>query len=144
MSDYVTRAQRQMVIERAHNCCEYCRISADFRFWAYEIDHIIARKHGGTSATDNLAWACYLCNGYKGSDLGSIDWAESRQLTPLFHPRQHEWHDHFAVDAATGLLQPETAEGRVSVFLLRLNEPDHLATRLPLIGAGLYPCPIVA
>jgi hypothetical protein len=44
---YISPQLRRAVIERAGNCCEYCRISQDDQFFAFEIDHIIAEKHGG-------------------------------------------------------------------------------------------------
>jgi 5-methylcytosine-specific restriction endonuclease McrA len=28
----------------------------------FQIDHIIARQHGGTDESANLAWACLACN----------------------------------------------------------------------------------
>jgi hypothetical protein len=64
----------------------------------YEVDHIIAEKHGGSSTSENLCWSCYLYNGYKGSDIGSIDWDGSGKLTPLFNPRRDSWNNHFRLN----------------------------------------------
>ena len=138
---YISAALRREVIQRAHNCCEYCRVSEEDRLWSYEVDHIIAEKHGGPTTPDNLSWSCYLCNGYKGSDIGSIDWEGSGKLTPLFNPRQQIREEHFQLDTEQGYLHPLTAEGRVTIFLLRLNSDDHVKSRLLLIEAGRYPCP---
>lgn len=69
---YVSAGLRRDVIERAGNCCEYCGVSQEDRVMPCEVDHIIAEKHGGTTTFDNLCWSCYLCNGYKGSDIGSL------------------------------------------------------------------------
>lgn len=138
---YISAALRREVIQRAHNCCEYCRVSQEDRFWPNEVDHIIAEKHGGPTTLDNLSWSCYLCNGYKGSDIGSIDWGGSERLTPLFNPRQQLWGEHFHIDVQSGFLHPLTAEGRVTVFLLRLNSDEYIKSRLLLLETGRYPCP---
>ena len=38
---------RWEVAERANFHCEYCRIHQDDMFISFEIDHIVAQKHGG-------------------------------------------------------------------------------------------------
>jgi hypothetical protein len=136
---YVSAQLRRLVIERAQNCCEYCRIHADYRHFPYEVDHIIAEKHGGATTAENLCWSCYICNGYKGSDIGSMDWEGTRQLTPLFNPREQVWDEHFRLDESTAEIIPLTAEGRVTVFLLRLNADEQILARQFLMQLGLYP-----
>jgi HNH endonuclease len=42
-------------------------------YYPHEADHVIAEKHGGATSADNLAWACFYCNRFKGSDLASVD-----------------------------------------------------------------------
>jgi len=100
------------------------------------VDHIIARKHGGTTTADNLALACYYCNRYKSTDVGSFD-PETGKFILLFNPRTQIWDDHFALDRE--YIVPITPEGRVTVALLQLNHPDHLQERRILIEVGLYP-----
>ena len=56
----------------------------------------------------------------------------------LFHDpkaRTQHWHEHFAWEGA--FIQPLTAEARVTVNLLRLNDDDRLAERQALLEAGL-------
>ncbi len=136
MSGYVVAELRRLVMERAAGRCEYCRFSQSLTLLPCEIEHIIAEKHGGETTADNLALACFFCNRYKGSDLGSLD-PESGALTPLFHPRRHQWEEHFRLAGAQ--VVPRTAEGRVTVRLLRLNDPARLRERQALLEAGLYP-----
>lgn len=78
----------------------------------YDIDHVIAEKHGGTTDTDNLALACWCCNRHKGSDLTSFD-PQTRRLSPTFNPRTQVWAEHFAFEKerVVGL----TPEGRTTV-----------------------------
>ena len=69
---YVERALRKLVIERAGNCCEYCRIALYDRLFDQAVDHIIAEKHLGLTVPDNLCLTCYWCNSYKGSDITDV------------------------------------------------------------------------
>jgi 5-methylcytosine-specific restriction endonuclease McrA len=39
----------------------------------HQVDHVIAEKHGGQTALDNLALSCTVRNRQKGSDISSID-----------------------------------------------------------------------
>ncbi len=98
-------------------------------FYPHEVDHVIAQKHGGKTALDNLAFSCFECNRHKGSDLASID-PPTGKITPLFNPRSQQWQDHFRFDSAS--IVPLTPEGRTTVFLLRLNEEERLEERTAL------------
>lgn len=127
---------RQLVSERAGNRCEYCLFPQNLSLLAYEMEHIIALKHQGTTDETNLALACPHCNRAKGTDLGSID-AFTSQLTPFFNPRTQNWHEHFRLQGA--LITPLTAEGRVTVMILQLNQPERVLERQRFIALGLYP-----
>jgi len=132
---------RRAVRLRAHDCCEYCLIPESMTLAAHEIDHIIAEKHGGPTDADNLALACAICNGFKGSDLASID-AESGDIVPLFNPRRDRWTEHFRLES--GRIEPLTASGRATVRLLQLNHPHRVEERLLLIAAGIILAPEAA
>ena len=97
MSNKVPATLRDEVRLRAEGRCEYCLISEEDVFLAHEPDHIIAIKHGGVAEAENLAWACFLCNRFKGSDLSSVD-PVSRQIVRLFDPRHQRWSDHFHLE----------------------------------------------
>jgi hypothetical protein len=98
---------------------------------------IISEKHRGETIERNLCLSCPNCNGYKGSNIGSID-LETQLLTSLFNPRQHLWAEHFRLNGA--IIEPLTPEGRVTVFILRLNKPEIVEEREGLIFLGRYPC----
>ena len=66
-------ALRKMVRVRADNRCEYCLFPEESALVPFEVDHILAIKHGGKAVPENLAWCCALCNRHKGSDIASID-----------------------------------------------------------------------
>ena len=61
------------VWDRSHNRCEYCLFPALHAWLPFQVDHIIAEKHGGQTLADNLALSCYYCNSFKGPSIaGSI------------------------------------------------------------------------
>ena len=135
MSEYVPAALRRLVVARAGGRCEYCRYPQEGAFLTFEVEHIIARKHGGKTNEGNLALACPFCNQAKGTDLASLD-PETGALTALFHPRTQRWEDHFSLEGAR--MEGLTATGRVTATLLQFNNPERLAERQLLIGVGLY------
>ena len=124
-------ALRQRVRSRARHACEYCQIAAkDAPFLAFQIDHVIARQHGGTDDPDNLALACLWCNLYKGPNLTGID-PDTLKITPLFHPRKESWHAHFALQGVH--IIGKTPVGRTTVKLLNMNAPERVELRIELI-----------
>ena len=90
---YVSDALRREVENRAGDRCEYCLLPASLSFYPHEVDHVIALKHGGVTTAENLAYACWRCNRYKGSDLGSFD-PQTGQFSFLFNPRKQLWSEH--------------------------------------------------
>jgi hypothetical protein len=133
---YIPVSPREAVTSRAQRHCEYCRFPQILSFLPFEIEHIIAEKHGGATDEGNLALACPICNRHKGTDLGSLD-PETGILTPFFHPRKHHWEEHFRLE--DGQILPLTAEGRVTARILHLNDSYRIAERQELIAARLSP-----
>ncbi len=127
---------RQQVEARAGGRCEYCLIHQSDASLPHEVDHIISRKHGGPTRIENLAYACYLCNRYKGSDIASLDPA-TRELVRLFHPRQDRWEEHFRIVGPT--LEPLTPIGAATARLLRLNGAARVVERQLLQSLARYP-----
>src|SRR5687768_9856943 len=109
MSSYVPAALRRLVALRADGLCEYCLIHEHDTYFGCQVEHVIAEKHGGTTTAENLAYACALCNRFKGSDLGSIVPATG-QLVRFFHPRTDRWSDHFRLDEAEIVALTEIGE----------------------------------
>jgi hypothetical protein len=134
---YINPELRRFVADRAGYCCEYCLLSQFDNFLPFEIDHITAEKHRGLTVERNLCLSCSYCNGYKGSDIASLD-PQNDQLSRLFNPRTQKWSDHFRLNGA--FIEPLTPEGRVTVFLLRMNDEMQVIERAGLIARGRYPC----
>lgn len=127
---------QELVWERAQSRCEYCQMSQAFSQLTFEIDHIIASKHGGRTLSSNLALSCYYDNSFKGPNLSGID-PRTGRLTRLFHPRRHAWDRHFRWDGP--LLVGRTAIGRTTIRVLLVNLELRVAHRQLLIDAGLFP-----
>ena len=132
---HVSETLRAQVVQRAGGRCEYCLVHQADSLYAHEVDHIIPVKHRGETSADNLCLACLECNRYKGSDFGSFD-PETERITPLFNPRQQLWHEHFRLEGAR--IVPLSPEGRVTVFVLKLNDEMRVSARRALIAAGRY------
>ena len=132
----ISAALRREIRERARECCEYCLIADSQVYFPHEPDHLIARKHGGKSVSENLGLACFDCNRFKGTDIASID-VVTGQLVGLFNPRTQRWSDHFRLEG--GRVIPLTPTGRVTEQILRLNLPDRVDVRERLAAIGEYP-----
>jgi hypothetical protein len=136
MSSYVSAELRRVVASRASSRCEYCLIHEDDTYLGCQIDHIISEKHGGATASENLAYACACCNRAKGSDIASVA-PSTGELTRLFNPRTDDWTDHFAFQGS--LIEPRTPIGEATVRLLELNAAERTAERQSLRRTGRYP-----
>ena len=71
---YIPVAVRREVRDRANHCCQYCLLSEEDAYFPHETDHIISVKHRGLSTLENLAWSCFDCNRFKGTDIASLDY----------------------------------------------------------------------
>jgi len=132
-----TAAIRRFVRQRAGFRCEYCRMHEDDEpFFAFHLEHIIAKQHGGSDTLDNLAWSCHGCNASKGPNLASVD-EISGKVVLLFHQRTQRWSRHFIWSGAT--IIGKTQIGRATVRALDINSPQRLALRELLILLGTYP-----
>ena len=118
---------KERVAKRAGGCCEYCRISGEFFFLPFQIEHIIPRKHHGGDDDANLALACDRCNQHKGANLAGID-QQTGELTRLFNPRIDQWEDHF-IERSSGKIEAITAIGRVTVDVLHVNAEIRIVLR---------------
>lgn len=134
----VSAALRQMVTERAHGCCEYCRSQQRFAMQAFSVEHVAPRSRQGATALDNLALACQGCNNFKYTKTEGVDSATGRTV-PLFHPRLHRWSDHFAWNEDFTQIIGLTATGRATVNTLQLNRIRVVNLRRLLTVEGLHP-----
>ena len=125
---------RHLVWQRAARRCEYCHIPADVALLPFQIDHIIAEKHGGSPTAENLALSCERCNSHKGPNIAG--YLEGMHI-PLFNPRKDHWTDHFVWDGP--VLVGKTPIGKVTITVLAINLPYRVALRAALIEEEIFP-----
>ena len=125
----------RLVRQRAGRICEYCHMLDAFDLPAFELEHIIARKHQGKTVAGNLAVACFTCNHHKGPNLGGIDPKTGKKVW-LFHPRRHKWAKHFRWDGP--ILLGRTPTGRATIAVLGINLPLRIRLRAELIKEGIF------
>jgi hypothetical protein len=130
----IDERSRLLVVERAGRRCEYCLVHEESVGFPHQIDHIVSRKHGGSSGIGNLAYACILCNRFKGTDVASLD--RAGQPVRLFDPRRDSWDQHFRLDGA--VIEPLTPIGEVTTRMLRLNRAERVIERRLMQALGSY------
>lgn len=94
-----------------------------------------SKQHGGEAVEGNLAYACMVCNRYKGANIASV--AKSGALARLFNPRESIWTNHFRLTGA--VIEPLDEIGEVTAKLLRLNAAERVVTRSFLQQLRRYP-----
>ncbi len=127
---------RRLVFERASGRCEYCGMPSTWDPLPFCIDHVVAQQHDGPTIESNLALSCFSCNTHKGPNVAGIDPADGK-LTRLFHPRTDTWSEHFQWDGPT--LRGKTGPGRVTTYVLNINDPVRVEHRRLLIEEALFP-----
>jgi hypothetical protein len=125
---------REAVRTRAKGRCEYCHLPLTHSLLPFEVEHILATKHGGETVLENLALACRYCNSYKGPNIAGVD-PTSRNVVPLFNPRRELWREHFRWDGPK--LVGLTPAARATIAVLRINHPEMLAVRESLLAEKL-------
>ena len=135
MATDVREELRRLVADRARHRCEYCWLHEDDAYFPHQVDHIISRKHGGLSETGNLAYACFRCNTWKGTDIASLV-PRTGELVALFNPRRDQWSDRFELRGF--VIEPLTPRGEVTARLLRLNLDKRVAERRLLMELGRF------
>jgi hypothetical protein len=137
-SDRVPASLKRKVAQRAQQLCEYCRCPETFSPDSFTIDHIQPRQLGGATTPENLAWACFGCNGRKFTKTVSTD-PLTGEVVPLFNPREQIWDEHFVWSEDTTRLIGQTSCGRATVEALTLNRAGVINLRRLLASAGLHP-----
>lgn len=136
MSEYINSELRQLVAIRANFVCEYCLLAETDAYFNFQIEHIISRKHGGSSELENLALACVFCNRYKGSDIATLS-LETSELVRFYNPRIDRWQEHFRLNEA--VIESLTEIGEATIRILQMNHNDQVLERRILIRLGRYP-----
>ena len=125
-------ATRQLVIGRAANRCECCRVPQSALSTPLQVEHVIARQHFGGDNLENLALACDQCNVHKGPNLSAVD-PVTGTVVQLFNPRHDQWEQHFELSKA-GEISARTPSGRATARLLQMNTRARVVLRAILLA----------
>ena len=136
MSNHASPETRQIVASRANFICEYCLIAEEDAYFRFQVEHIISRKHGGSSELENLAFACVFCNRYKGSDIASLK-PGTNELVRFYNPRTDRWREHFQLKGV--VIDSLTEIGEATARILQMNHDDKLLEREVLTRRKRYP-----
>jgi hypothetical protein len=126
----------EFVRRRADDRCEYCRMHQSLQGATFHVEHIVPQSKGGLSDEANLAIACPTCNLHKSDRLTAAD-PESLVLTPLFHPRLDNWHEHFEFQGFEVI--GRTVKGRATIVTFELNHPRRQRIREAESRFDLFP-----
>jgi hypothetical protein len=123
MSSRVTSEIKRIIAARANLVCEYCLIAEADAYYAFQVEHIISRKHSGSSELHNLALACVFCNRHKGSDIASLT-PETGDLVSFYNPRVDRWRDHFRLEGVR--IEALSSIGEATIRILQMNHEDQI------------------
>jgi len=136
MSNHASPETRQIVASRANFICEYCLIAEEDAYFRFQVEHLISRKHGGSSELENLAFACVFCNRHKGSDIASLK-PGTNELVRFYNPRTDRWREHFQLKGV--VIDSLTEIGEATARILQMNHDDKLLEREVLTRRKRYP-----
>ena len=132
----MNRELLRTVRQRAADRCEYCLMPSFALPLPFQIDHIVAGKHGGQSVRNNLALACPHCNRFQGPNIAGIDPA-SGETVRLFHPRRDTWSEHFGWEGSRIVGRTPIGRTPVHVLAMKCRRPAADSRRTPSRGQAL-------
>jgi hypothetical protein len=138
MSTYLPREVHQQLEAADDHRCAYCRTSAATTGQPMTVDHITPTSQGGSSAYNNLCFACRRCNEFKASQTTAVDPLRGEYVA-LFHPRHDTWSDHFEWDETGTVVIGLTSTGRATILALQMNNPLIVAARRRWVNVGWHP-----
>jgi hypothetical protein len=133
-----SRAEREIIVNRAQGCCEYCQILQDYSPDSFEAEHIIPVARNGSDDLGNIALACSGCNKRKSDRITAID-PISQQTVPLFNPRTDLWEVHFEWSEDFSQIMGRSSVGRATIQALQTNRTGLMNLRLAWFAYGVHP-----
>jgi hypothetical protein len=138
VSGHIPAVLQQEVRDQFKNCCAYCHTAESLTVAIFEIEHIRPRTLGGKTSFENLCLACPTCNRFKAVRTSFPD-PLTQQETPLFHPQQHVWADHFLWSKDCTELTGLTPTGRATIAALRMNRSQLIRVRRLWVALNEHP-----
>jgi len=138
VSLYISIQLQRQVREQFAGCCAYCRSAEVLSVCTYEIEHIVPVSAGGPTSIENLCLSCPTCNRLKGARTIVTDPLTGRDAS-IFHAQNDDWETHFSWNASGTEIVSQTATGRGTIELLRMNRPALVELRLIWVAANRHP-----
>jgi 5-methylcytosine-specific restriction endonuclease McrA len=138
VSVYISVDLRRQIRAQFGNHCAYCRTSEALSVAIFEFEHIVPLSTGGATVLENLCLSCPTCNRWKANRTTAAE-PETRQIVPLFHPRQNNWMDHFAWSEDSTTILGLTPTGRATISMFRMNRPQLVRLRRMWAVMGEHP-----
>ena len=129
---------RRETIAHFKGRCAYCRSPDALNRNFYQVDHVLPVVRGGQTVSENLAYACEICNVFKAAQTHGIDPVTNRRTT-LFHPRRQNWFRHFDWSENGLYITGRTICGRATIEALQLNNSRLLGFRQIWLRIGAKP-----
>ncbi len=116
-------------VRRRHSRrCGYCGVSETDTGGQLTVDHYRPVSKGGGEDDENLVYACFKCNLYKGGFHPNAD--DEQNGRRVLHPLLDDTTAHIQSTDESGRLEPLTDTGRFHIELLQLNRPALVRHRL--------------
>jgi 5-methylcytosine-specific restriction endonuclease McrA len=138
VSAYIPVDLKQKIQQYDRARCCYCLTQEINSGIALSFDHILPQSRSGATSFENVCLACRSCNEFKSDQIAVID-PLTGNPTPLFHPRQHAWQNHFTWSEDGTRIEGLTTIGRATVLALQLNHVTIQAARRRWVSSGWHP-----
>ena len=124
----MAHADHEQVRQRYGQRCGYCGVSEVDTGSTLTVDHYQPLAAGGSEAWDNLVYACFKCNQYKGEFAPNAQDVVAKRR--VLHPLYDDLAVHIRENRHSGELEPLSETGRFHIELLQLNRPALVEYRL--------------
>jgi hypothetical protein len=138
MSSYIPTRLREQIEQAGCGQCSYCQTQEANSGIPLSFEHIVPRSKGGSTTFENVCLACRPCNEFKSASTDGIDSLTETKVT-LFNPRLQVWAKHFSWSEDGTKVKGNTATGRVTVMVLRMNHAAIVAARRRWVLSGWHP-----
>lgn len=135
---YLSAVLREQLLAADDRRCAYCHTTEANTGQPMTVDHIIPQSQGGPTEFENLCFACWRCNEFKGAAILARDPLTGEEV-PLFNPRAQKWHEHFAWDAEGTHLVGLTPVGRATIVAVNMNNAVIVDARRRWVSIGWHP-----
>ncbi len=108
--------------------CGYCGVTEEDVGGDLTVDHYVPQVAGGDDGDENLVYACFRCNLYKGDFHPTPEDRVNGHV--VLHPLRDDIAIHVRLEETIGRVQPLTETGRFHIAILHLNRPALVAFRL--------------